>query len=409
MKRIIIIALLLSLTGMTIFAQSRELSYYEAEYNRQDATFYDRLEVLETVRGMGLTGIGEFYHNALKLLITKLPDIKTMEEKEIAENSARLLCQVLGDEKYTEAGPEIWLLVPFFDVVNDVNNGFVMQDALIALGQINAKDFLPNIVLALDDLNTRETPDVESKRRIQRAVAGTISALENLHEIEGFRPLFFASIGWYDPFIKDLASAALLTVVDDPAESIIEIIQNTSNNPDVKYEAWREMLLTNAPETSKAKVAAVAIATGWSYSTSVQQYQRSLREMRKSAIDIIKAWGIQDDSVYANLEKSYTNNFVNTQPDYDEIRKALDTLAVIKTDEAVDILFKFLDELHARRRSGPWGNKERQLFQWLLPNIGVTGTKSVLVQNLLTTIQRSDDYTGTEQRWARDALRELGL
>ena len=131
--------------------------------------------------------------------------------------------------------------------------------------------------------------------------------------------------------------------------------------------------------------------------------------MRKSAIDTIYQFGIEDDSVYANLEKSYSNNFINTTPDYDEIRKALNTLSVAKTDAATNILLKFLRELNYRRESGPWGNKERQLFQWVVPSIGATGTKSEEVRQLLTTIQRSTDYTGTEQGWARAALRQLGL
>jgi len=407
MKRFAVFFILF-FAGMTIFAQSGDMSYYTEEYNRQQASFFDRLEILENVRDAGLTGIGEFYHEALKVLLAKIPDIKTNAEKEASETSARLLCQVLADENYTEAAPEIWQLVPIFDVIRDVNDGFVMQDALVALGQIGAKEFVPHIVQALDDLNTRETSDVETKRRMQRGVLGAISALEALHELDGFRPVFFASVGWYDPAIKDIASAALPNIVEDPGESIIEIILGSSNNPDIKYNAWREMLLTNAPNTSKARVAAVALDTGWTYSTSNQNYQRSLREMRKSAIDIIRFYGVEDDSVYANLEKCYGNNFNSTVPDYDEIRKTLDTLSALGSDEAVQLLLNFLRELHTRRRGGPWGNKERQVFQWVVPSLGATKTQSTDVVQLLTTIQRSDDYTGAEQGWARDALRELG-
>jgi hypothetical protein len=283
-----------------------------------------------------------------------------------------------------------------------------MQDALIALGQAGGKDFVPHIVLRLNDFNTKSISDVETKRRYQRAVVGCINALEAFHDIAGFKPVFFVSTGWYDPAIKTIASVALPNIVDDPGVVISEIIQEFSNVPSIKYEAWREMLRTRAPNESKAKVAAVALAIGWIYSTPNAMFQKNLSEMRMSAIDTIRIMGVQDNSVYGNLEKSYSNNFINNVPNYDEIRKTLSCLSAIKTDEAVQLLLKFLRELHARRRAGPWGNKERQCLQWVIPALGATRTQSQDVRLLFTTIQRSSDYTGAEQGWARDALRQLG-
>ena len=407
MKRTII-TILVFLIGMTVFAQSTDMSYYTWEYNRTDATFASRLGVLEIVRAANLTEIGEFYHDSLKVLLARLPDARTREEREAADASARILCQGLLAEKYVDAASDLWLVVQNFDVVRDFNDGLVMQDALVALGQLGNKDYVSHIVLRLDNFNTHETSDVESKRRIQRGVAGAISALEAFHEPEGFSPIFFASIGWYDPAIRAMASNALRNIIDDPGEIISVIIQDTGNNPNIKYDAWREMLLTGAPNTLKAKVAAVALATGWSFATSNPNYQRALREMRMSAIDTIRVLGVEDDSVYANLEKSYSNSFVNNAPDYDEIRKTIDALSVTGTDEAVQLLYKFLQELHARRLSGVWGAKERQVMQWLLPSLGATRTQNPQVRQLITAIERSNDYTGTEQSWARDALRRLG-
>ena len=205
-----------------------------------------------------------------------------------------------------------------------------------------------------------------------------------------------------------MASIALPNIVDDPGDIIIGIIQDPSNIPSVKYEAWRDMLRTKAPDSSKAKVAAVALATGWTYTSANPTYQKNLGEMRMSAIDTIRQLGAADDSVYANLEKSYTNNFINNVPNYDEIRKTLNTLSTLKTDNAVNLLLGFLRDLHSRRQSGPWGQKERQLLQWVIPSLGATGTKSQDVKLLFTTIQRNSNYTSTEQGWARDAQRQLG-
>jgi hypothetical protein len=243
---------------------------------------------------------------------------------------------------------------------------------------------------------------------MQRAAAGAISALEALHEPEGYRPVFFASIGWYDPSIKNMAYNALPNILDDPGEIIIQIIQDPANNPETKFEALQEMLTTGAPNSSKAKVAAAALGAGWNYFTSNPTFQRAASEMRKSAIDTISLLGAADDSVYTNLERSYSNNFINVVPDYDEIKKTVGALSSLKTNQAVDLLMKFLQELNSRRQTGVWGNKERQALQWLIPGLGATQTQSQQARQLLTTIQRSSNYTTTEQGWARDALRALG-
>lgn len=406
MKRVIAIWLF-CLIGMAVSAQNADMSYFSDEFSRADSSFEERLEVLQAVEEAGLTGIGEFYHDALKLVILKTPDVRTKEDRDANDASARIICQGLAAEKYEPAAADLWQAVLYFDITRDYNSGLVMQDALTALGQTNGKEFLSHIVLRLNDFNTQPISDVESKRRTQRAVVGCINALEGFHEPDGYRPVFFASLGWYDPAIKSMASIALPNIVDDPGDIIIGIIQDPSSTPSVKYEAWREMLRTSAPDESKAKVAAVALASGWFYSTSNQTYQRNLREMRMSAIDTIRVLGASDNSVYTNLEKSYTNNFVNNVPDYDEIRKTLNALSALKTDEAVQLLLKFLRELNARRRSGPWTNKERQMLQWVIPSLGATQSPSQDAVLLLTTIQRSSDYTSMEQRWARDALAEM--
>jgi hypothetical protein len=399
---------LLTFIGMAAFAQSEDMSYYTGEYNRPEATFHDRLELLQTIQDAGLTGIGEFYHNALKVLLSKYPDIRTKEDREDTDASARIICNGLAAEKYAPAAADLWQAVERFDVIRDNNQGLVMQDALIALGQTGDRQFVPYIVLRLNDFNTEAISDVEVKRKVQRAVVGAIGALEALRDPAGFRPVFFVSTGWYDPTIKNMASIALPNITDDPSDIIIEIIQDPSNAPPIKYEAWRDMLRTGAPNESKAKVAAAALAAGWNYSTSTPQYQRNLTEMRMSAIDILRQMGVPDDSVYVNLDKSYSNNFNNAVPNYDEIKKTLDALGALKTDQAVQLLIKYLREINGRRQSGIWGNKEKQMFNWLVPSLGATKTGGTDARLLLTTIQRSSAYTSAEQVLARNALRELG-
>ena len=391
---------------MTIFSQ--DMSVYNEEFTRTDGTFEERLAVLEAVRAAGLTGIGEFYHNALKYFLTRAPDIKTRTEQAAAESSAVILCEGLGAEKYTDAATEIWHVVDLFDVVKDSNDGNAMRSALIALGQVNAQEFVPHIVQRLNNFNSQTIRNPETRRRVQMAVVGCVNALEALHDIRGYRPVFFITVGTYDPPVREIAATALPNITEDPGEVIIEIINDASSDPRVKLTAWREMLRTRAEGPSKAKVAAAALAVGWNYSTNNRNFQTNLREMRKGAIETIRQFGVADNTVYENLDKSYSRNFSNSSPDYDEIMLTLNALTAVRTDEAVELLVKFLRDLHGRRRNGPWGNKERQLFEWVVSCIGTTGTQSAEAKRLLTDIQRNPSYTSHEQNLAANALKALG-
>jgi hypothetical protein len=410
MKRILI-AVVFCLFGMTIIAQ--DMSYYTREYMRPEGNYRERLIVLEAVRDAGTTGIGEFYHEALKFLLLRDPDISDISEQTAAEQSAIILCRGLGAERVTAAAPELWHTVEAYSITREGRPAVdptVMQAALIALGQVEGRDFLPQIVQRLNDFNTQSMTNVEARRGVQTAVIGCINALEALKDISGYRPVFFASIGSYDPAVRQIASAALPNIIDDPGEIIASIIIDPSIAPDVKITAWTEMLNSNAPPSSKANVAATALATGWTYQTTHLPHVAQLREMRKSAINAIRQYGVADDSVYANLERSYNSNFNSNQPDFDEITAVLNALAAIKSDEAVDLLHDFLLELHNRRRGGQWRReRERQIFEWINACIGVTGTQSEQVRLLLTTISRANEYTGAEQRMARNAMAALGF
>ncbi|MCL2764725.1 MAG: hypothetical protein FWD40_05535 [Treponema sp.] len=410
MKRYLLV-LIFCFTGVMLFAQNMDLELANREYTRAGASFSDRLAVLERVRDSGQTGAGEFYHSALRLLLQRIGNERSAREQAAAEMSAIILCRGLAAENFTGAAAEIWQTVTVFDINRPHSHfeGLAMQAAIIALGQIDSREYIPHIVRRLEAFNTQNLANEDIKRKVQRVVIGCINALETFKDPNGFRPLFYASIGSYDPVIKERAANAFLNIIEDPADIVIGIIQSPANNASIKSEALKATLRMSIPETSKARVAAAALATGWIYSTSNRQQQTILREFRKTAIDAIHDFGAADASVYVNLEKSYENNFVSASPDFDEIYKTLTALAAIKTDEGTQLLNKFLQELHHRRRNGPWGNKERSVFERVIFSLGSTGTQSMDVRFLLTSISHSDEYTWVERNMATDALRNLGF
>jgi len=406
MKRILLLLIVL-IIGMAAYGQ--DMSYFTQEYMRADSTFAERLAVLEVIRDMGTTGIGEFHHNALRFLLLRAPDIRTATERSNAEQSVVILAQGIGAEKVTAAAPDLWQAVEVFDVIGNSFDGNAMRASLIALGQVEGKQYIPQLVQRLSSFNTQSVRNPEQRRRVNMAVIGLVSALEALKDIRGYRPVFFASVGPYDADIRQLAFDALPNIVDDPADVIIEIIQEPSSDPQTKLNVWREMFRSKMPDSSKAKVAAAALETGWIYQTQNRNFQTNLRELRKGALDIIRLHGVANDSVYFDLERSYSRNFISNNPDFDEVRAAINALAAVKSEQAVNLLLKFIREINGRRRSGPWGNKERLSYELLINAIGTTGTQSMDVRLQLTTISRNTAYTAIEREMAANAMRALGF
>ena len=408
MKSTLILALLLLALGMTISAQSPDMSYYIADYNRTDATVYDLLDIVQSVRDRNLSGIGYFYEHALRMLLYRLPNFNSPLERMAVQDTARIILRGLAAEKQTTAGPYVWSLIQEFDIVQERNDGLLMTEGIITLGEIGAVDYLPHIILRLDNFNADFTTDSHARRKIQMGATGAIAALEALGRPEGVRPVFFASIGWFDPEIRAIAAAAFPHIMEDPSEIVSEIIRSPFNDPSVKFAAWEKLLQSNAPDSSKANVAAIALEISYTYVTPYSEFQKYLTELRMSAIDAIRDYGVEDGSpVYAYLERTYREAYNTPTPDFGTIMRVISTLSAIRTDEAVEILTAFLREINTRRRSGPWGYLERDILRFIIPSIALTGTELPETMQLLTAIERSTAYTQAEQIWATTALRAL--
>jgi len=157
---------------------------------------------------------------------------------------------------------------------------------------------------------------------------------------------------------------------------------------------------------SKAKEAAFALALGWNSPDSASWDCPRLSEMRKAAIDAISLFGIANNSVYENLEKSFFNNLNKQKPDFEEIRKTLNALTELNTTETVNLLYKFLCELHGKRDSC-WGDKENQAYTWVVNSLRITHSTSRKIMKLLYDILRSEIYSRQERLCAKDALIEI--
>jgi len=411
MKRTIIIFVILLSIGMPVFAQM-DISFYIHEYNRSDATVFDMLDLLRAVRDEERADNENWYYNAITVFIQKLPNFQNSARERFAiEECSRIMLRGLAAEKNDKASYQIWQLLEFFNISSYQNDGFLMFEAIVALGQVNARDYLVPLADLLTYYNERRNTDAHSKTRMQRVVPALFAALETLNDPYGVRPLFFATIGWYSNDINAQASSSLTRLMDSLGEVIgdiiIAIIQDPFNGPLPKNAAWQELLRTHVSETIKAKVAVAALEASYTFVSQSYESRILLRTMRMTSIDVIRAMGIQSDNVYAFLERAYREAFDTPNTDFEEIILVVRTLTAAKTDQAIDLLTEFLRWIHSRRQSGPWTHTEREIMYLLIQAIGSTGTQSRTALQLLFTISHSSMYTEAEQNLARDAINNL--
>jgi len=411
MKRTHLFIVFLLLAGMTVFAQNSDVSLYTQEINRHDVTIFEILDILRAVKDGNYTGIGSFYHNAIQVYIRRWANYQTNQERVALEESARMILRGLASEKHTQSAPQVWQLSEYFNITNQINDGYIMYETIVCLGDIEAKNYASHISILLENFNERVNADFNFKSKIHIVMPGAVTALEKLGEAVGVRPVFFASIGWYDNDRKEIAANALTNLMNGLGEVVGHIIGGIITDPffgpNVKYAAWQALLRSQAPNETKARVAISAIEASYSFATSSRETINFLRDMRMSSFNVIREMGVQDDSVYPFFERAYREAFETNNTDSEMIILVVRTLTAIRSEEAVSLLTEFLRGLHSRRRSGPWGPVERDNMNLIIPALAATGTQSQATIQLLTLISRSSMYTGAEQNWARSALMQL--
>ena len=397
-KKVIYFLILMIVAVVFGFAGTEEVDVYSFLYDNS-RTNSAQLDLLQHMAEAKLTGAGEFYAKALRRLVSEYGSIRNVTERNAADEQAIILSALLGAEKYTQAAPDLWL------VVNGFSAPLVKAEALIALGKIRATGYLPQVIRVLESVNAAPTPD---RLNGERVAFGAIIALEKYQDPQGYLPVFFASTGWYSNRIRDQASKSLPFIATDPTPYMIEVVRGrniTNPNSDNPYLVRFAALQTieAAPSLStqnKASVAVVALEQGWNAQTSVIQQRNTLAEMRKLAIQMINKYKTNDESIYPLLERSYTNG-----NDTQEKFFAIAALASQGTDESARRLSKFLMDLNAKRQSGNIRPEDEQMVRAIIPALGQNGRP--LGRPALNAVNSLDAWPPAVRSLAQNALRQI--
>ena len=293
MKRIIFILALISICFYAFADDEAEM--YSYLYN-SITTVTGRLGIVKAAANSELDGGGDFYAQALDYLIMNMSNLSTPLDREAADETAMILVNLLGREKYASAAGNVW------KVVDSFQNPVVRAEAMMALGSMQATAFLPQLLAILNSQNMSPTQDPDVGEKL---AYGAIISLEKYKDPRGYLPVFFASIGWYSDRIKDTAAKALPLISEDPTEPLLSLIRSSGYGYEAKYNALRAIDTSNADVASKTRLAVAAYQQGWQASTSVTRDRMILNNLRKYAMGMIKEHRPDDAAVYPLLERSY--------------------------------------------------------------------------------------------------------
>jgi HEAT repeat protein len=341
MKKIVIFLALMGMVAFASFAASEDLETYEFMYNFAN-THSAQLGILKSMVEDNVSD-ADFFAKALRRLISNKLNIGVIESNEnyAANEQAMLLSYLLGEEKYTDAAPDLWR------VVNGFIEPLVKAEAIMALGKMQATDYLPHIVRMLSNFNVNVPPDEIQIEAAQFVAFACIISLERYKDPSGYIPVYVASLSqsWYNQRVRGQARKSLPEIADDPAPFIIEVMKGAGYDYNTKLNIIEGIEATDIADDKKSEIAVAALSAGWLSIVDPVTQKATLATIRMEAMKLIVKHKTDDESVLPLLKKSYTEGYGTS-----EKKEAVYALAALGTDESIQVLSGFLMDLNDRRQ-----------------------------------------------------------
>jgi hypothetical protein len=166
------------------------------------------------------------------------------------------------------------------DLMTVANGAFPVRaraEAVIALGRMRALAYVRPIAALLDGINQGPGADQNSDEILANAA---IIALGKMGHIDGWRPVFYATQGWYPSKIRIVADEILPVMIDDPSAAVLEVL--ASDPVPLKAAALRYEGRSKAPRERRISVAVTALRVGTDAKAKAQ-----------TTLDTAAAWGLR--------------------------------------------------------------------------------------------------------------------
>ncbi|QEN05720.1 HEAT repeat domain-containing protein [Thiospirochaeta perfilievii] len=326
-------------------------------------------------------------------IIANLDNKRSVTEERDFNELTKLVVRELGELKSKRSASLV------YTIAKETSDPLLKVDAIVALGNMRATDYLNDISFILRNINMRPVKGKSAELEAESKIAyGAISALDRFKSIEGYSSVFFASIGWYDQRVKSFADKVLKTIVDNPIEALIPII--TDGLFSEKEKAILEVAKCDAPTEDKAKAAREAMKQGLDNVAETIKEGMTLTSIRKNAIKVLYFSKSSDpEDVY------YLSQSVRSGSDLEEKIYAIRTLGLNGSDEAIDGLVSILSDFNERSISGlDISYSDQDIIKEIIVTLGNTGNEKA--SGVLTEVQFSN-YSSGIVKAAKTALSTL--
>ena len=378
-----------------LFAQSEDIAVWEQIY-RSAQNDEQRVDTMTKIVEMHDRAFAPFMIQALDELTRSQLSLGTPQQVAAKNKLALMIVRELGSLEIGEAFEAVW------QAYLDARDPALKAASAVTLGQIQATEYAPRLALDLASINLAP---VASNSRAQETVAlGLVTSLWMMKEPVGFEPVFLASIGWYSTVskVKDTAKQAVATMVDDPTDSLTNIL---GSNPDisVKQMAVEAAFASKAPVARKLALLRKALRIGLDRVSSDLADQRAAARFRTTVIQCLSSLGDRSPETVPMLIEMIGMD-KRSEASNDETLAAIVALGINGSEEAARFLSDRLMTYNNLERSG--GNTVRDKYLIRQYVVSMKASRNPAVRPALLDASRSD-YDSSITRLVADALVEV--
>ncbi|MDA3810920.1 MAG: hypothetical protein PF518_11415 [Spirochaetaceae bacterium] len=385
-RRVLCFSIFFMIIPLLTVSASDKSEVWKKMYNRA-VTIEQQSAIMQNIVALDDPELIELLDYALAQQISSLENQMNRSEHEKKDQLMRMIVNELSSLKAEKSAGTI------FTLFNSVDNHILKADCLVALGQIRAVDFVPQISMVLRNLNFNMAMEPSEAEIL--AYAAVVS-LERMRDVRGFEQVFYASLGWYSRRITNKAVQVLKVISEDPSEPILKILGGESDYT-AKLKALNVENESNASSENKNKVAAFGLNEGLRYSAIDKMEEYQLSKLRQAAINMLIIYQYKGSDVVNDLIYNYERT-----SDINDKLLTIQALGVNASIEAVLWMSNVLSEYNSRQLSGLSANQTELIYvKQLINSLALTG--NVNAKTVLMEVQFSD-YTPAIVRLVKEAL-----
>jgi HEAT repeat protein len=404
MKRISMAPAILFFLGMVaapVFGDEMTEVYSQIYHDSQ--SLQDKYSVIQSLVALDDRIVAPILGLAFVELLNTQNSYKEASEKALYGVTVRVVAEALGKFKHTESAVFLW------QGEEQMEDTLARAECIMSLGRMRADDYAEKISLLLRNLNDdHSASNADSDEKIAYAC---IIALSKIKDVQGFKPVFFASDGWYSQRVRSQALKSLPDICADPTDPVQEIVRNETGAVR-KYRALALELGSKAAADRKIQSAGLGLFIGHSQDdVNRKTAAKDFSTLRKTALRGLIDLKAKDKGTYSlngvdiNTVIIETKSYINGFDDEEKIL-GLQALGINGSDAAAKVIFDLIIEMNQKMAGGVGDQTRNRMVMVAIE--AAAASKNSMVKPALLAVQSNMKWSDSIIRSARNALANFG-